>query len=684
MKSEAQEMKKNSTILGRLLLPTLSGIIILAIGIVSLMGIIFYQRYQNQVVTDFTRENALLSDRVSAFLSEAYAVSDEIVNSAEPQSMEPDRQKALLEGAVGRNDYFELLYVVDEAGMQTARSSGELADRSDRFWFKQIQEEKQPFLSQSYISKSTDLPVTSLIFPLLDGNKFSGAFGADIKLESLAALVEEYSDTSRNKIVFLMDSDGTVVAHPDPQYIQEMYNFRTYTKTVPGSEEGQPLAENYSASYKKMIEKVMSGQSGNDVVKMKDGTYYASYSPILLDGVSDAWSAVTLQKRSTLMRPIYITIFIAVLLAVAVLAAVSFFVVSATSRITKPITDITDGIKVASEGDFSVKVQAEEHTEIGQLAGSFNRMTDKISHVLGETIHVLNDFKGSSTKLSDISAENESVVEEMEDISNGAVEQLKDTEHVVELMQRLTECYEELRKVASVVMEGTKETKRLSDEGINSVKELKKNSEGSLEVVKTSYEKVLEFNEFSEQIGTIVQEINEISSQTSLLALNASIEAARAGEAGKGFAVVADEVSKLADDSAESTEHIEKIIGKLQQQIDVIVKNMEQIQVIFTDQIQYVENVEESFRRFHTSSEGSRQAGEQVGELVETASQVNDEVVSSVSDIHEISKKTEEDARNVSEKITAQKEELQYIAYQVDLVNNTSDLLKEEMSRFTL
>ena len=70
-----------------------------------------------------------------------------------------------------------------------------------------------------------------------------------------------------------------------------------------------------------------------------------------------------------------------------------------------------------SEGDFSVKVQAEEDTEIGQLAGSFNRMTDKISRVMGETIHVLNDFKGSSNKLSDISVENETVVGEMEEIS---------------------------------------------------------------------------------------------------------------------------------------------------------------------------------------------------------------------------------------------------------------------------
>ena len=368
MKKESQ---KKSTISRQILLPTLAGIIILAVGIVGLMGIIFYQRYQNQVVTDFTKENALLSERVSGFLSEAYAVSEEIENMAEIRSMETNQQKPVLEAATGRKDYFELLYVVNDAGMQTARSEGELGDRSDRFWFKQVQEGKQPFFTPSYISRSTNLPVASVIFPLMDGNTFIGAFGADIKLESLAALAAEYSDTSRDKIVFLLDGDGTVVGHPDETYVREMYNFQTYTKTIAasgdnetGAEDGEPLTENYSSSFKKMIEAVMSGQSGNNVVKMSDGKYYASYSPIVLDGTSEAWSVVTLQKRSTLMCPIYIAISVAVVLAIAVLVIVTMFVISVTSRITKPITDITDGIIVASEGDFSVKVQAEAESAI--------------------------------------------------------------------------------------------------------------------------------------------------------------------------------------------------------------------------------------------------------------------------------------------------------------------------------
>lgn len=168
------------------------------------------------------------------------------------------------------------------------------------------------------------------------------------------------------------------------------------------------------------------------------------------------------------------------------------------------------------------------------------------------------------------------LVRAIEGIAQGAQEQSGATNKAAEITTQLNNAIEQVARNAQIVVEQAGIASKAAKKGSDKVMETLEGMRGIKQSVDLSAEKIQVMGTHSDQIGDIVDTIEEIASQTNLLALNAAIEAARAGDAGKGFAVVADEVRKLAEKSTTATKEIGSLIRSIQGIVAESVVAMEQ------------------------------------------------------------------------------------------------------------
>lgn len=298
-------MRKKS-IFRQMLIPMMAIICTLAV----VLPVIFTTSYEKDVYSRNQDISKLLAGEISVFMDGAYHMNEELANNPGILTMETEMQAPVLAACVERNSYLDQIYIQGTDGMRTGRSSGELADRSTRWWFVQMMEEREAFISKSYYSVATGMPCASIFFPMYRDGIMEGVYAADMKLDFLQELIGEYSREEDGRISFVLDGEGVVVAHPDIVQVEEQYNYRDMVRTVSVKDaSGNPAVDrngnivteqhqlDVSEDFKQAVGQVMAGNSGSGKVSYDGGTYYISYTVIPLPGKSDSWSLVTLQKK---------------------------------------------------------------------------------------------------------------------------------------------------------------------------------------------------------------------------------------------------------------------------------------------------------------------------------------------------------------------------------------------------
>ena len=340
---------------------------------------------------------------------------------------------------------------------------------------------------------------------------------------------------------------------------------------------------------------------------------------ILAGIVKTSLEDAAVQEASLSERSSFLQLMVLVLAGIATVLSVGIALLLRRA-ICPPLERAAEAAQRVADGDLTVRVKATSNDEVGDLSRNFNHMVDNIAEIIGLVAETAADVASASTQ---IAATSEQMSVGMQDQSNqvtqisAAVEEMSAS--VIEVARKSAEAADNAEQSGRAASEGG----LVVDQTIGEINAIR-------EAVDASSKSVAELGKRGEQIGAIIEVINDIADQTNLLALNAAIEAARAGEHGRGFAVVADEVRKLADRTTQATEEIGQSISAIQ-----------------TETTSAVERMDAGSRQVESGVGKATEAGRSLTQIVSNAREVASMIQSIAAATEQQSATSEEVARNI-------------------------------------
>lgn len=497
-------------------------------------------------------------------------------------------------------------------------------------------------------------------------NEISNADTEDLDYDEYAKSLSDVKlEGMDSSYVYVVKNDGTMLYHPTKEKV------------------GQPVE---NAVIKGVVQQLQDGKKPGTTVVGYDfngTTKYSAYTILNNENIL----VLTADESEALAGITTVTgVAVGIIAIVVLIAIIISFIMG--RRLMRPLVKVSTIIEDVANGnieaDFSVV--KESNDEIGLIIEKMKELTQSLGSIVGKIRNSSDTMSSNSYELNDTSSQtlaaNNEISKAVEDVAEGSTgmaasiskinenllemsNETKDINASVDEIKNQTVAVQDSSKIMNDKIKSMQDSSHKMDEGISAISK-------RIETVNTTVDKV----------SNIVSVIEEISSETNLLSLNASIEAARAGDAGKGFAVVAQEIRVLSDNTNTELENIKQIISSLVEECRYCVQASGTIVEDNAKQKEEIKAVLDEFGSLDEQIQKTAEKADEIEELVTAMIELNDDITKSSNSLTDVS------AANAAatEEMNANIEELNAMMHGVsemaEHMNNESDGLKEALSFF--